>query len=141
MNTTNDDDIGIEKRRAAFRKLVEELQVRHADGTIKAGADVKRLLGKFTASLWPAMKPQAAQTPAKRTLTDIAARYYGGQKRQQATRNAAPARQRQQPQPESAERPEATTSIDADAIYAKWNSPKKAGALGGVKMAPITRGR
>jgi hypothetical protein len=136
MNTTSHDQTDNEKRHAAFRKLVEELQVRHADGTIKTGADVKRLLGQFTASVWPAMKPQAKQLePVKKTIADVASDYWTKQREQAQAHRAASVRQ--QPASEPAERPKGVVSVDADAVLKKWNSHRKAGNLNGVAPAPV----
>jgi hypothetical protein len=79
---------------------------------------------------------------AARTLADVTDAYWRRQRQAQAqAHSAAPAKQRQQPQPESAERSSPVTAIDERAVFAKWNSPKKAGNLGGVRPAPVTRGR
>jgi hypothetical protein len=77
--------------------------------------------------------------PAVRTMADVTSDFWRKQEAKRQQVKTVPVRQ--QAEPESAERSTAVASIDVDAIYAKWRSPKRAGSLGGVPLAPIVRGR
>jgi hypothetical protein len=99
-----------------------------------------RLLESGTPVTTAMVRTAKSVVPAKRTMSDVTDAYWRRQQQAKA-HSAAPAKQRQRPEPEPAERPEATTSIDEKAIYARWNSPKKAGSFGGVRPAPVRGSR
>jgi hypothetical protein len=67
--------------------------------------------------------------PVKRTMADVTSDYWARQKRQQQAEAVSTAPARQRPASEPSERREAVTTIDADAVYAKWNSVARRGVL------------
>jgi hypothetical protein len=75
--------------------------------------------------------------PAK-TLSDIADRFYGAQAERQRAKTVSTAPAQQRPLPEPAERSDGpATSINVDAVYARWRAPKRAGDFGGIRPAPV----